>query len=389
MGEQGPKPGARTRERGSEAPDPTHSQARPRRPGEGSAVPDADTKVERRASVRPSAFGAPRKSDAPQAREPDAESHSSAEPRASTREVAAALSPHARVLEAARLFDAVSRSRAELRAAANPALLAADPDADGATPVQRLPNQRARGADELVARSARASATNPLESGPQNAAPSAGAPQHYAPRAAQTTRLIRKPWLSLLLFAGMVALSVVPLLRYAVSNEEGAPPANATAPLRRAGLAAPAKNARLEHERSIRAAQAGPSSSVVDREQTIASALSEGTRALETGDVSAAERMFGQVLELAEDNHRAAYGLSRIRLKQNNLSGAEGWIQLALRKRPRRAAYHALYADVLTRMGRLGEARQELALAQANEDARATGSERTSDHGANPDSDEH
>jgi predicted Zn-dependent protease len=79
--------------------------------------------------------------------------------------------------------------------------------------------------------------------------------------------------------------------------------------------------------------------------------------------------VFGHVLELSQDNPRAAYGLSRIRLIQNNLSGAEGWIQLALRKRPRRAAYHAHYAEVLTRMGRMAEAREEQARASANRDS--------------------
>jgi hypothetical protein len=331
--------------------------------------------LERRASVRPSAFGVPRKSEAPKP---------AVEARGSARELnskdgarePAAHSPHERVLEAARLLDALG-----------PALRDHDPGDDGSTPLQRLPHQRARGADALVAKSARAAPASQAASDAQMAAASGS--RVDPPASTRSTvqagrdgrslrgapaRLVRKPWLSLLLFAGMVALSVVPLLRYAGSSEESAQPTSAKAPLRSAGLAASTTHAGV-HTVPARPALSG----AVEREQAIANALSEGGRALELGDVGAAERMFGQVLELAEDDHHAAYGLARVRAKQNNLSGAEGWIQLALRKRPRRAAYHALYAEVLTRMGRLGEARQEQALAEAHDDPRAAGDERAQD----------
>jgi hypothetical protein len=333
--------------------------------------------VERRASVRPSAFGVPRKSEAPKAAIEARGSARELNNEDGAREPAAAHSPHERVLEAARLLDALG-----------PALLDHDPGDDGGTPLSRLPNQRARGADALVAKSARAAPAGEAAGGTQVAASSDSRVDQPAstrpavqedrrdPRSlrAAPARLVRNPWLSLLLFAGMVALSVVPLLRYAGSSEESAQPTSVDTPVRSAGLAASTTHA------GVHTVPARPAlSSAAEREQAIANALSEGGRALELGDVGAAERMFGQVLELAEDNHHAAYGLARVRAKQNNFSGAEGWIQLALRKRPRRAAYHALYAEVLTRMGRLGEARQEQALAEAHEDPRAAGDERAHD----------
>jgi tetratricopeptide (TPR) repeat protein len=352
-----------------EAPEPTHSEARDRRAdARAQNREDSNTKVERRASVRPSAFGAPRKSAPPAALEPSATAAEVA-----TRE-------HQRVLEAARLLDSVA-----------PALLAGEPIDEQAAP--RLPNQRARGVEHLVLRGsadphaaealrATSAAPSPLVSHEDNslATPAAASSSARASRSpvaaslaggavlttAQGARAARRPWLSVLLFGGMIALSIVPLMRYAESAE----------PPLRAGIKQPSSASGLTPARADDEVSAptqpseaqGPQASAA-REPLIAGLLSEGTHALEANDIREAERMFGRVLELAEDNPRAAYGLARIRLIQNNLSGAEGWIQLALRKRPRRASYHTLYGEVLTRMGRITEAREEQGRAGASRDS--------------------
>jgi hypothetical protein len=410
VGEQRPKSGAhaqvdareRTRARsedGLDAPEPTYSEARPRLPDQERTSAreqnaEADTKVERRASVRPSAFGVPRKSVAPASNGPH---HDASGPDAR-------LEPHERVLEAARLLDALG-----------PALLdggEADLYTHGVRePVQRLANERARGVDHLVEREAYAEhqATTAPAAAVASTAPTSAhaslsssradprastaaraqavkasaAPPSSAP--AVGARIVRRPWLSLLLFGGMVALSVVPLLRYAQSAETNAAPSQRE-PARAATLSIGAPAAEPQpslagaRTRALRPMSAATEPATIDskpvaldRERAIATALSEGTHALDGGDISLAERMFGQVIELAEDNPHAAYGLARIRLRQNNLAGAEGWIQSALRRRPRRAAYHQLYAEVLTRMGRITEARQEQSRAERREEGAHSG----------------
>lgn len=385
MGEQRPKSGAHAqvevrepprarREGDTDAPEPTFSEARPRLPSpeRTNATADADTKVERRASVRPSAFGVPRKSEA-------LASVSTSDVAPAPSSATASLSPHERVLEAARLLDAL-----------DPALLEGEASLythEVHEPVQRLANQRARGVEHLVERAAveareqdpaqvvsKASAPPIPAALPASARPaSAALPVAASSTPKMSARLVRRPWLSLLLFGGMIALSVVPLLRYAQSAEDS--PARARAePARSASLSVssvPQRSPELRSQASVSVAT-GPATTdstpaALDREQAIAAALSEGTRALDNGDIGLAERMFGQVIELAEDNAHAAYGLARIRLRQNNLAGAEGWIQSALRKRPRRAAYHQLYAEVLARMGRITEARDEQARAELHE----------------------
>jgi predicted Zn-dependent protease len=173
------------------------------------------------------------------------------------------------------------------------------------------------------------------------------------------------------LFGGMIALSLVPLLRYAQSSDDETPNGRSALPGARASVTALSPGARATEPSAAPVASGSTGEGSVGREQLIASLLSEGNHALDAKDIRDAERIFGHVLELAEDNPHAAHGLARIRLIQNNLSGAEGWIQLALRKRPRRAAYHALYAEVLSRMGRGNEAREELARAGVGRDSEA------------------
>jgi cytochrome c-type biogenesis protein CcmH/NrfG len=156
----------------------------------------------------------------------------------------------------------------------------------------------------------------------------------------------------------MLALSVVPLLRYARSHEQLPPaplalalPGAAPQPIVTSAVSSAARAREVAADTEAKAAQ--------EREQQLASLVAAGNRALDTEAIPEAERLFGRVVELDQDNPRAAFGLARIRLLQGNLSGAEGWIQLALRKRPKRSAYHALYAEILTRLGRDDEAQDE------------------------------
>jgi hypothetical protein len=452
-------PREEARDGNSEPPEPTHSEARDRQRARDprSDLAEADTKVERRASVRPSAFGVPRTSAPPPPLPPERSeilltrrpAHSDTREVPRTRE--APREPHERVLEAARLLDAVA-----------PALRELADDAHDHEQRLRLPNQRARGVEHLVARAGSeppavnkapvSSAAVPVEarsvrerdqvapaahaqsaSAAPSRAPSefgsranpraathaprtesarpiaahgsarehhdAGASQLDArastfgsraeprastfgsraePRAstfgsraeprASTTASARRPWLSVVVFAGMLALSVVPLLRYTESGEQtGAQGRRAEARkiVRPEHVASTLAPARAEDQgRATTAAQVSG-----DTAEEIAKLLSKGNRALETSSIREAERMFGHVIELSGDDPHAAYGLARIRLIQNNLSGAEGWIQLALQKRPRRASFHALYAEVLTRMGRLSEAREEQARANVSRDS--------------------
>jgi hypothetical protein len=87
--------------------------------------------------------------------------------------------------------------------------------------------------------------------------------------------------------------------------------------------------------------------------------VAEALRALDAGEERLAETLLGRALKLDEQNPRAAYALARIRLAQNNLEGAEGWVLVALRLRPKRAEYHALYAEVLAKQGHTSHAKRE------------------------------
>jgi hypothetical protein len=82
-------------------------------------------------------------------------------------------------------------------------------------------------------------------------------------------------------------------------------------------------------------------------------------RALGRGEERLAETLLGRALKIDEKHPRAAYTLARMRLAQNNLEGAEGWLLVALRERPKVAEYHSLYADILARQGHGAHARRE------------------------------
>jgi len=92
--------------------------------------------------------------------------------------------------------------------------------------------------------------------------------------------------------------------------------------------------------------------------------LEEGERALHADDERLAETLFARARDFDGDDAQGAFGLARVRLAQGDLEGAEGWVLLAIRKRPRRAEYRALHAEILQRFGRGPEAQLERALAR-------------------------
>lgn len=161
------------------------------------------------------------------------------------------------------------------------------------------------------------------------------------------------------LFLGMLTLGGISVWRYMRVPDDG----------QRTTRAQDRERQGLDELARVAAAAESPNSAVdaavvdpqQELDQTITSLLADGNRALEANDAPAAERLFARVIELDEDNPRAAYGLARVRLSQNNLSGAEGWIQQAIRKRPRRAMYHALYAEILDKLGNPEAAQEERA----------------------------
>jgi hypothetical protein len=342
----------------SEAPEPTHSETRPRQPGE------AQVGRASRASVRPSAFGQPRNPAYSSVPPPPPRSPSERPP-PSTGKRAGLVTP----APASRpsVFPPPSSARPPAAGGVpERAPLDDDEDADTRVAIPRIQNERSRVAEQLTTEipsngSVRAPASLSVPPAVASIAPTdARATPSVMPRA-------RRPWGSIALFCGMLGLSVVPLLRYARSHEALKPPPPALAlpsttphPIVTSVAMSAAHAKQVAAEAEAKAAE--------QREQQLASLVAAGNRALEAGTIPEAERLFGRVVELDEDNPRAAFGLARIRLLQNNLSGAEGWVQLALRKRSKRRSYHALYADILRRMGREDEAREELAHAQQKED---------------------
>jgi tetratricopeptide (TPR) repeat protein len=188
---------------------------------------------------------------------------------------------------------------------------------------------------------------------------------------------------SLAIFGAMLAASALPLARYAglvSSNHAGRPPAIqlampvAPSEPRPIMVVVEARGSAGEQSQEtgaqpgvqLQALPADPMLAALERvEGELASdavtaadqLLAHGLKALAAGDQRFAEALFGRALKLDDDNPRAYYGLAQIRLAEGNLQGAEGWILAALRKRPRRAEYHSLYARLLEGLGRPEEAR--------------------------------
>jgi hypothetical protein len=310
----------RAAEEGSDGPEPTESAPRLKR--QGMTTDERPTRV----SVRPSAFGPPRPSSRPPEPPASGEAELPAQGEAST--------PTGSVSQVS---------------------LPPPPRAARPTSVEELAREEADERDPLT-NSQFATRLSQLPAVEPARVPGSGSGR------------ARRPWLSIVIFGGMLSLSAVSLLRFLNSADEDAtpPPGSqasegaATAQPQAAprSVASPAAPAEISVEGSAEAKQ-----------QTIMALVAEANRVLDAGDAPQAERMFGQVVAIDEDNPRAAYGLSRIRLLQGNLSGAEGWIQLAIRKRPRRAAYHAHYAAILERLGNHDEAHVERLRAQGGSES--------------------
>lgn len=206
-------------------------------------------------------------------------------------------------------------------------------------------------------------------------------------RSPSAPRKVRRPGLAVALFSGTLLLSGVPLLRYVLTQEpadeatrapvvpqlaEDAPPLREPtqrndehAPPASEG-AQPAGGVRGSSADAPQANEEAQASEEEARARLVSSLIMAGNHALSLGALEEAERQFMRVLELSEDQPRATYGLARVRLVQGDLVGAEDFIQRALRRRPRRGAYHAVYADILRRLGRDDEAATESEVAQGS-----------------------
>jgi hypothetical protein len=146
-----------------------------------------------------------------------------------------------------------------------------------------------------------------------------------------TTR--RFPVMSLSIFAVVVGASLAPLARYRGERSASAPaPQLAGIPEVDWSSLAP-----LAHEPKVRGQAAR------DR------LLDEGERALDAGDVSAAESAFVQALAFGIEDPSAPFGLARVRLAQGDLQGARGWAETALRRRPEHARYRRFLDELRNR----------------------------------------
>jgi hypothetical protein len=221
----------------------------------------------------------------------------------------------------------------------------------------------------------------PLVSTRSSIPPTLPALPELTPRRARGTQDPRWTRFSLAIFGVVLAASILPLARYtgvlgSLAPRGSAPAIQVALPAASSGGAPAAPgpavqpmNPTVSQEPfAVPAAAALPADPMlaalekVERElvsdpvQAADQLLAQGLRALAAGDPRFAEALLGRALKLDDDNPRAYYGLAQIRLAQGNLQGAEGWIVAALRKRPRRAEYHALYAKLLDALGRPAEA---------------------------------
>jgi tetratricopeptide (TPR) repeat protein len=298
-------------------PDPTRSETRLRAPAEEPLARAS------RPSVRPSAFGPPRPSAAP---------------------------PPPVRSSGLRALENEITTRYE-RAESEPPKLAATLPQPPAEPAQRAP-----------------AVAQPTPEPAQQVPPDfAAALTSLRPAWRETLHARARPLFSIALFCCMLALSAVSLFRYALPGWSS--PAQAGERARAAGAREAGRA--LESEAALSsqphaapetrdAPHAAPSvEPLEDRPEQILALLREGDRALLRRNAGQAEQAFNRILELDALNARAPYGLARVRLAQGNLKDAEEWIQIAIRRRPRRAAYHALYAEILTALGREDEALEE------------------------------
>lgn len=375
-----------------DAPEPTASGRRPRALGSA------------RASVRPSAFGPPRPSQPPSAAlstTPARDESQESEPTPSGTRLTTtrAQSEHDPAGDSS--TDQASgvqlRPRSEHPAKRSTTTMA--PRATSQSAVQPLPGREPSTPPPMPTPGFRGDLEDLLPFvGARSRFPAA--PSFAAPQPSPQRHDGRRTRASMLIFGAMLLASAIPLVRYAGAVETAAEPSSAaqrtaSAPLTaapsdavdRQGERASGKNeaapaaasepsaasgvsrARAEEDKSVNATAAQterdeikaalarieatlPSNATKAADQLVRIGLQE----LAAGQHAMAEALFASALSRDDDNSRAYYGLARIRLHQGNVEGAEGWIVSALRKRPKRAEYHSLYAVVLERLGRRAEA---------------------------------
>lgn len=344
----------------SEQPDPSQTGARPRLDGARLSerpspvpVPARGSRITR-PSIRPSAFGIPRSSVAPAA------SPSSAP--------AAPVSTHGSAgggLPAARPGNEPPVAHTARAASSREQTTPIDKRAQVPVPAVKTDIEEllpiSQGVKSLP-RPPRLPTFEPAHS------------SHPAPR--------RIPWASLSVFAVMLVGSLAPLTHY--RGERQVEPADAeqdlddgaaalvTAPLQSAPAAAPlvTVGAPLStHASKPSAVDRIEGAFWGDPVRVHEALLEEAERALSADDMRLAETLFARALDFRSDaesdDARGAYGLSRVRLGQSDLEGAEGWLLLAIRQRPRHAEYRALHAEILQRRGRGSEAQLERTLARS------------------------
>jgi len=339
-------------ERNSDVPEPTQSERRLR-----SSVRAGSSERPSRPSVRPSAFGLPRPSTRPSLapesprtsrRPPDA----SASDRDDEDERDADTSPGL-------VFTAASPS-ASLRASTPPrgrSIPSPRSSAPAPIPVASPPLQ-------LVL------AKTSLPDAPAHMA----MPMPAAPAAPADTR---RTGTSIAIFAVMLCAAAVPFARYALKR---APEPATDRALAQPAQATAAPAPKVVAAKPSPAAQVAVQPAKVDRLPEIMAGLppeagqaseylvDHAIRARDSGELPLAETLLGRASELDDRNPHPAFALAQLRFAQGNYEGAEGWIANAIRLRPRRAEYRKLYAEILTRLGRDHEARDEQRKAQRLQD---------------------
>ncbi len=187
-----------------------------------------------------------------------------------------------------------------------------------------------------------------------------------------------------MVFAAMICAASVPLGRYvlrpAAPKSPPAPSAATPAAAAETSPGAPAtKQAPVARDPGAGSTAAFPTAPDAHGEDRLAEIMAElpedpaqastylvdhAVRARDSKQMTLAEMLLGRATELDDRNPNPAFALAQLRFEQGNYEGAEGWLANAIRLRPQRAEYHALYAQILTRLGRESEARDEQRQAQ-------------------------
>lgn len=141
----------------------------------------------------------------------------------------------------------------------------------------------------------------------------------------------RFPWMSLSIFAVVIGASLAPLVRYR-GERTVAVATHRLMTAREVDWGALAPFPSSEHTSSAPAEWAVPRTAL----------LEEGDQALGRGELRVAERAFVDALASAHEDPSASFGLARVRLAQGDLVGALAWARAALRRRPLDARYRSI-----------------------------------------------